>query len=207
MLKEADELCRKHEEDFKYSPYFWHYTLRAYYETALIRLHRIYDQNSESFNLHRLLLTARDNKQIFAASEVRKRRAADPHADDLIRAIGPLDLAQLDKDIEISSEANPKVANLKHWRDRVTFHKDERELFRQKPFEQDHPLPLADVDLLLSQAFRILNRYAQHFNTTQFSLGCREWKDMHYVFEALSHHPYAVRRRTEAAALAARGLE
>lgn len=206
MLKEAEGLCRQHEEDFKFSPYFWHYTLQAYYETALIPLHRIYDQNNESFNLHRLLLTVRNNQGMFDATEVRKRRAADPHADDLIRAIGPLDLSQLNRDIEFSSEANPKVANLKHWRDRVTFHKDERELFRQKPFEQEHPLPLADVDELLSEAFRILNRYAQYFNTTQYSLGCREWKDMHYVFEALPHHPYAVRRRTEATTLAALGL-
>jgi AbiU2 len=127
MLNEAQQLCKQHEEDFKFSPYFWHYTLQAYYETALIRLHRIYDQNQQSFNLHRFLITVRDNKQIFDSMEVRKRRATDPHADELIRGIGPFDLSQLDRDIEFSSEANPKVANLKHWRDRVTFHKDERE--------------------------------------------------------------------------------
>jgi hypothetical protein len=154
------------------------------------------------FNLHRFLLTVRNNKQIFDSIEIRKRRAADPHADDLIRAIGPFDLSQLDEDIKFSSEAN-----LKHWRDRVTFHKDERELFRQKPFEQEHPLPLADIDALLSEAYRVLNRYAQYFNTTQYSLGCREWKDMNYVFEALSHHPYTIRRRAESAALAVLGLE
>jgi AbiU2 len=108
MLKEAEQLCKKHEEDFKFSPYFWHYTVQAYYETALIRLHRIYDQNKESFNLHRLLITVRDNKQIFDVTEVRKRRAADPHVDELIRGIGPFDLSQLDRDIEFSSEVNPR---------------------------------------------------------------------------------------------------
>jgi hypothetical protein len=206
MLKVAAELCKQHEEDVKFSPYFWHFTLQAYCETTLVRLHRIYDQNNESFNLHRFLLTIKDNKEIFDPTEVRKRRKSDPHADDLIKAIGPFDPSQLDHDIEFSSEANPKVANLKRWRDRVTFHKDERELFRQKPFEQEHPLPLADIEVLLSEAYRMVNRYAQYFNTTQYSLGCKEWKDMNYVFEALSHHPYAVRSRAQSAALASLGL-
>ena len=206
IFKEAARLCTQYEEAVKLSRHFWDFTLRAHCQTALIHLHRIYDQNKQSFNLHRFLLTVRDNQEIFDSGEVRARRKADPHADDLIRAIGAFDSSQLDRDIEFSSEANPKVANLKTWRDRVTFHKDERELFRQKPFEQDHPLPFADIEALLEEAYRILNRYAQYFDTTQYSLGCREWKDIKFVFEAMVHHPDVIRRRTESAVLTALGL-
>src|SRR5205814_1886369 len=115
----------------KYSPFFWDFTLRAQCQTALIYLHRIYDQNKDSFNLHRFLLTIRSHPDIFDSAVVRNRRKNDPHADYLLKAIGPLDHAQLERDFEFCSK-DQKVLNLNRWRDRVTFHKDVRELFRQK---------------------------------------------------------------------------
>ncbi len=123
-----------------------------------------------------------------------------------MESIGELDSTQLDLDIKYASLANPKVENLKRWRDRVTFHKDERELFREKPFEQEFPLTFGDIDELLSEAFKVLNRYSQYFDTTIYSTGCREWKDMNFVFEALEHHPAFVRYRHEAELLKGLGL-
>ena len=189
MFKEASRLCKEHEKAVKFSPYFWHFTLQSHCQTALVYLHRIYDQNKDSFNLHRFLLTVRDNKAIFHPEAVCERRKSDPHAADLIESIGELDSAQLELDIKYASRVNPKVENLKRWRDRVTFHKDERELFREKPFEQEYPLPFADIDELFNEAFKILNRYSQYFDTTIYSMGFHEWKDMNFVFEALEHHP------------------
>ena len=196
IFDEIRRLCQEHMEAFKYSPHFWDSTLRAHYHVSLLYLHRIYDQNNESFNLPRFLLTVRKNPKIFDVAEVCKRRSGDPHADSLIRSIGPLDPKQLDLDVEYSShETNPKVANLKKWRDRVHFHKDERELFRQKPFEEEFPLPYTDLKALLDRGFEILNRYSQNFNTTRYSAGFKEWKDMKFVFEALQHHPVAISSR------------
>jgi hypothetical protein len=206
IFKEASRLCKEHEQAVKFSPYFWHFTLQAHCQTALVHLHRIYDQNKDSFNLHRFLLTVRDNKSMFHPEEVRKRRKTDPHAEDLIQSIGGLDAAQLEIDIKYSSRANPKVENLKTWRDRVTFHKDERELFREKPFEQEYPLTFGDIDELLSEALKMLNRYSQYFDTSIYSLGFREWKDMVFVFEALEHHPVFIRRQTELTELRKLGL-
>jgi len=104
-------LCVEHKETFTFSPYFWDSTLRAHYQTALIYLHRIYDQNGKSFNLHRFLLTARKNLQIFDVTEVCKRRAGGLNADSLIRSIGPLDPKQLDIDIEYSEKTISSVFN------------------------------------------------------------------------------------------------
>src|SRR5260221_5132183 len=73
IFKEAGRLCEQHEKVVKLSPYFWHYTLRAHLQTVLIHLHRIYDQNGQSFNLHRFLLTVQNNKEIFDVTEVRER--------------------------------------------------------------------------------------------------------------------------------------
>jgi len=98
-----------------------------------------------------------------------------------MQAIGQLDLVQLDRDIRFSSNENEKVKTLNLWRDRVNFHNDERELFRQNRFEDEHPLP--DVGLLIDKGFEILNRYSQYFDTTIYSKGCRDWKDMKFVFE------------------------
>ncbi len=193
ILNELSRLCRAHTQAVDCSPVFWNYTLRAHYQTSMVHLHRIYDQNRESFNLHRFLLTVRENREMFDSASVRKRRESDPHADQLMRAIGKLDLVQLDRDLLFSSNENPEVKNLNTWRNRVTFHNDEQELFRQKPFEDEHPLP--NIDQLIDEGFQILNRYSQYFDTTVYSKGCRDWKDMKFVFEALIHHPDVIRRR------------
>ena len=181
ILVELSRLCEKHKQAANMSSVFWTYTLRAHYQTAMVYLHRIYDQNKESFNLHRFLLTVRENRQIFDSANVLKRRQSDPHAADLMRAIGDLDLAQLDCDIWFSSDENSEVKNLNKWRNRVTFHNDERELFRQKPFEDENPQP--NIALLIETGFQILNRYSQYFDTTVYSKGCRDWKDMKFIFE------------------------
>ena len=181
ILKELSRLCSEHHRAANMSAVFWTYTLRAHYQTAMVYLHRIYDQNQESFNLHRFLLTVRENREIFDPTNVRNRRKNDPHAEYLIRAIGELDLVKLEQDICFSSNENEKVKNLNAWRDRVTFHNDERELFRLKPFEDDYPPP--DIELLIEKGFEILNRYSQYFDTTVHSKGCRDWKDMKFIFE------------------------
>ena len=185
MFKEAGRLCTKHQKAVRLSPAFWQLTMRAYCQTAMVYLHRIYDQNRDSFNLRRFLLTIRENQACFDPALVRKRRATDPHVDYLMLVLGRLDPSQLEQDIRYTSNANPKVANLNIWRDRVTFHKDERELSRQRPFEDDHPLPYADIEELLSGGFRILNRYSAWFDTTGFSSNYPDWREMEFVFEAL----------------------
>ena len=70
IFKQASRLCKEHEHAVKFSPVFWRSTLRAHCQTALVFLHRIYDQNRESFNLHRFLLTVRENREIFESAKV-----------------------------------------------------------------------------------------------------------------------------------------
>src|ERR1017187_5735148 len=98
ILIEASQLCKEHEKAANFSKVFWSFTLQAHYQTAMVYLHRIYDQNRESFNLHRFLLTVRDHREIFDSAKVRKRRENDPHVDDLMRVIGQLDEATLKGD-------------------------------------------------------------------------------------------------------------
>jgi hypothetical protein len=197
LFKETSRLCKEHEAAVQLSPFFWHFTLRAHCQTALVYLHRIYDQNKDSFNIHRFLLTIRDNPKMFDPENVRKRREHDPHVDYLIRAIGSIDSRQLDRDIEFTSIRNTKVENLRVWRDRVVFHNDERELFRQTPFEEDHPLPFADIEKLLERGFGILNRYSAYFDTTGYSDNCQANLDVKSVFAALMNQPNIGRRCAE----------
>jgi hypothetical protein len=194
ILIEASKFCSEYKAA-NFSKVFWSYTLEAHYQTAMIYLHRIYDQNRESFNLHRFLITVRENQEIFDLANVRKRRENDPHVDELMQSIGKLDLAKLGGDIWYSSNENPEVKNLNKWRDRVTFHNDARELFKQKPFEEENPRP--DIGKLIKVGFEILNRYSEYFDTTSCSEGCRDWKDMKFVFESLEYHPDVIRMRAE----------
>lgn len=198
IFKELSRLHSEHMEAVSFSPHFWSFTLRAHCQTALVYLHRIYDQNKDSFNLHRFLLTVRERREIFDSKAVHQRRKNDPHASYLIGAIGTLDSVQLDRDIEFSSNANAKVKNLNTWRNKVTFHKDEGELVRQKPFEDEHPLPFKDIDDLLEGGCQILNRYSQYFDTQKYNCNnLGEWKDVEFVFDALEHHPDLIRDRAE----------
>jgi hypothetical protein len=199
IFKELSRLHNEHKEAVSFSPHFWGFTLRAHCQTALVYLHRIYDQNKDSFNLHRFLLTVRERRDIFDPKAVRQRRENDPHADFLIKVFGSLDSVQLDNDIMLSSNADPMVSNLNAWRDKVTFHKDEREMDRQKPFDDEHPLPDRDIDELIKRGFQILRRYSQYFDTQGYSGNCREWKDMEFVFEALEHHPDVICSRADEA--------
>jgi hypothetical protein len=195
--KEALRLCAENEEAFQMAPHFWDSTLRAHHQTALVYLHRIYDQNRQSFNVHRFLLTVKTNPGFFEANAVRGRLLGNPHVDSLLGAIGPLDPVQLDRDIKFSSLANPTIAKLKEWRDRVSFHKDETVVLKQKPLEHNHPLSPAEIEQLLNGGYEILNRYSQYFNTHRYTGGFKEWKDIKIVFEALMRHPDVVRRRSE----------
>jgi len=189
IFKEGSRLAKHYERAFEHAPFFLAYTLRAHCQTALVYVHRLYDQNNQSFNLRRFLLTVRNNPRVFEADAVRKRRISDSSADRLIKSIGPLNQEQLERDIEFCSEKNPKVRNLKTWRDRITFHKDEGEIFRPKPFAQDYPLLFGDIEILIDRGFEILNRYSEYFDTTLRTRSLREWKDVEFVFEALTHHP------------------
>jgi hypothetical protein len=85
LFKGLLQSCKENKTVFELSPHFWDYTLRAHYQTALVYLHRIYDQNQESFSLHRFLLTVREHHRLFDEPEVRKRRQHDPNAEDLIK--------------------------------------------------------------------------------------------------------------------------
>jgi hypothetical protein len=77
------------------------------------------------------------------------------------------------------------VLNLKTWRDSMTFHKDEREPSRKKPFEEDYPLTPDDIEKLLDGGWTLLNRYSQYYDTALPSRGCHEWRDFKFLFEAL----------------------
>ncbi len=192
MFKEVSRLSGEYHEGVKFSPVFWRFTSRAHCQTALVYLHRLYDQNKDSFNLHRFLLAVQHHPEIFDPKAVRKRLEGNAHAEYLVKAIGTLDTAQLDRDITFASNDNKKVLNLNRWRDRITFHKDERELFRSKPFDEEYPLPFSDIDELIEIGFGILNRYSEYFDTSKRSAGCNDWKDMQFVFEGLMHHPKVI---------------
>jgi hypothetical protein len=188
MFTEVNRLCGEHEKAAKRSPYFWHFTQKALGQTALVYLHRVYDQNPSSFNLHRFLVTVRANHKIFDPVAVRERRKLDPAADSLISAIGSLNPADLERDIELASDDDPKVKNLNKWRNEVHSHTGARRLWSKQPFEQQNPLPYSDIEELFDRGFKMLNRYSEYFDTTFRTKGFKEWKDMKFVFDAIQKH-------------------
>jgi hypothetical protein len=183
----------KRIEEINISPVFWRLTIEAHAQMALVRLLRVYDQHKAGLHLLRLLQTVHFNQWLFTPDQFRKRLTGNPSAEEWLTEIGVLDLTQLEKDIHFVSTANPKVENLKQWRDRVTFHKDPRHILTGKPFEQKNPLPYADIEELIKKGFEILNRYSLYFDANRYGETLPKWDDVNFVIEALRFHPIAVR--------------
>ena len=200
IFKEIHKRCQRPPGEIteaSFAPGFWQFTLRAHSQTALMQLLRIYDQHKAGFHLLRLLQTVRDNPWLFSKSEIRKRLAGQPSAAELEKNTGSPDADQLENDIQFVSESNLKVKNLTLWRNKVTFHVDPRQVLAPKPFDLGHPLLYADVEELIAEGFKILNRYARYFDGSKFGTNFLHWNDVDFIFKALEHHPVVIEWRKD----------
>lgn len=178
-----------------YSPVFWQYTFRAHSDMTLMRVFRIYDQHPSGFHLLRLLRTVEGNDWLFSKEAFMSRVTNQEHAESLYEGIP--EKKQLEADIHFVSESNPRIKKLKKWRDEIVFHKNPRYLLSGRAFESDNPLPYAEVSNLIEEGARLVNRYSSHFNAVHYGNDTNGWKDVEFIFQALTHHPYVVELRAD----------
>lgn len=107
------------------------------------------------------------------------------------------DKQQLKTDIEFVSESNPRIKNLKKWRDEVFFHRDPRHLLLDTKLESTNPLQYAEVEKLIDEGATLVNRYSGYFNAVYFGNDTRHWKDVDFVVDALTHHPFVKELRED----------
>lgn len=173
-----------------YSKVFWHFTFEAHFDSTLIHLSKIYDQNPKGFHLKKFLEEGvNNNRWIFKPELFLKRLQANPNAEELLKAIGTIDEDKFIADLAfVSEKTNELVKKLVIWRSNFLAHRSLNFVLPSSSVMPDQPSS-ADMQILISRGFDILNRYAGYFEATSYSQNIFESDDFKFVLEALEHHP------------------
>ncbi len=132
---------------------FWSLTYGAHFETAVFRLCRAYDQDSDALALKGFLETIRANPGFLPKPQMFQR----------------LDHKQLNTDLEwVSQDTNQVVKHLMMWRHKVYAHRDIRKTV-SGDLAADYPVTDDDVAKLLEHGFSIVNRYNAVFFSSHFA--------------------------------------
>jgi hypothetical protein len=133
--------------EFNQSQTFWYLSFHAYAEIALHRLSRIYVGHDGALSLGSWLQSIKNNPQLFPAQP---------------------DASRLDEDIH-SAASDPVVKKLVALRGSFVAHINWRNVAENLRLGDRFALSLEDIDLLISRAVEILNRYSVLFKQTSWS--------------------------------------
>jgi AbiU2 len=180
------------------SPTFWGLTLSAHMDAVLLRLCRAYDTyKHDALNLRNLLDTIQAHLNIFDEPNFRERLKGNAFVDSLAAELKPLDQAQLQKDLEVVSDSDPLVHKLVMWRHSYIAHRNIHFTLNPKTFDAQYPLLFAEVDVLITRALEIGNRYSLLFDATAHATLMVGRDDYLNVLKAVREHVAAYERRLD----------
>jgi len=160
---------KDYSEEFVQPNTFWYFALTALNEARLIRLCRVFDQESASLNLYNLLDTIKVNVEFFGQDHFRERLRDNAFVNSLSQDSRIPDKSQLDKDIEFVSLQNPTVRKLIIWRNNIIAHRGAKVSLGKNEIVARNPLSEDEVISLLEGCFQILNRYSSLYNASFYS--------------------------------------
>ncbi len=187
----------QYHTEYNQSGTFWSLTFQAHLDAAVFRLCKIYEQHNKTLNLRNLLDTIKANISIFDREEFRERLKDNPFVEGLSDISRKPDEAQLDKDIAFVSEENPLVKNLIVWRNNFFAHRGTKHAINKNGLETDYPLTIEDVEELLSEGMRILNRYSSLFGASTYSTNMIGHDDYQHVLKSIQEHLASYEQRIE----------
>ena len=79
------------------------------------------------------------------------------------------DLKQIDLDIEFASNSNPIVEKLVIWRNNIVAHKGSKNVLKKNQILKEHPFSIDEIEELLDEGFKILNRYLYLYKASSWS--------------------------------------
>lgn len=174
------------------SPAFWTLTFQAHFDSALIRLCRVYDVTPKALSLPNLLDTIRVNLHLFDTINFKERLQDNPFVDSLAETAGKLQAKQLAEDVSYVSKDNPAVVKLRQWRNKLYAHRDSTHVIEGKHIAVEHPLSFGEVSDLIENGATILNRYSSLFKAHTHSMQLVGSEDYQYVLESIKgdmeHH-------------------
>ena len=135
----------------------------------MIRLCRVFDQESNSLNLYNLLVTIKYNVKYFEEEYFRNRVKENPFVELLAKDNRLPNTEQLENDIWYASRNNLLVKTLLLWRHNIVAHLGAKVSLGKNAILKDNPLWNDTIEKLLDESFIILNRYSSLFDATTYS--------------------------------------
>lgn len=185
LHQDLDASIPEYQTEFNQSVGFWTSTLRAHMDAAVLRLCKAYDQSKDkpNLNLRNFLETIQANLHFFDEANFRERLKDNAFVDSLAKDPRKPDTAQLRKDLEWVTNANPLVKNLTLWRHHHVAHRSRSSALDPRGFAQQNPLPFSEIKALIDNGLRIVNDYSSLFSATVHT--STPIKDYKYLLEAV----------------------
>lgn len=177
---------------------FWYLTHKAHVAASLQHLCRAFDQEQSSLHLLSWLRTIEGNLHIFEVNAFKERLKANPYVQSLADSAEKPDPAALALDIAACMATDPLVRKLTTYRGSTAAHRSKKLALRPRTAGQPPSLTDADVEVLLSRAKTILNRYSYMFSAEVHSTSMIGHDDHKYIFKSVEKNVTTARRRSVA---------
>ncbi|MBN1906261.1 MAG: hypothetical protein JW927_14310 [Deltaproteobacteria bacterium] len=174
---------KDNEEVFNESNTFWNFVFLSLDDARIIRLCRIFDQESKALNLFNFLETIQANINLFEEEHFRKRLKENTFVELLAKENRLPDKDQLEKDIRFACKKNPLVKKLIRWRNTIIAHLGAKVSLGKDKILSDNPLTKEEIENLLDESFVIFNRYSSLFNASTYSRKVVGHDDFKYLLE------------------------
>ena len=143
----------------------------------------MFDQNTNTLNLFNLLDTIKANSHFFEEPYFRERLKENAFVSSLAKDARIPALAELQTDIAFSSHENPIVLKLIQWRGSFHAHLGAKVALGKAPSTKAIVIEQAEMDKLLEECFRILNRYMSLYNASSWSRQILGHDDFHSLLK------------------------
>ena len=166
------------------SPIFWGFTRDALFDSALLRLCRVYDKQEGSNGLPNVLKAIKEHPETFDEEHFRKRLPNIDYRDGLTANSRRPDPRELEEDIDFVSNKNAAVKKLMARRNNLLAHRSAKLVERQIPLGLKNNPTYGDLSGLLEGGLKIVNRYLGLFRATEQIAVFFSGNDHGFVFKA-----------------------
>lgn len=186
LFRDLNDSVSDYKVEMNESRAFWGLTRDALFESAVIRLCRIYerDKDDKARSLGNLLQVISNNKHLFDYDHFCERVKENEHI-GVRESFRELDERQLDLDIIFASESNLSVVKLIRWRDSMFVHRSSRMVIRQIKLPSGNFPTYGDYESLLSNGMDVVNRYSSAFQCLTYSRTLIGGDDYLYVLNSV----------------------
>lgn len=168
LHQDLNEAIPHYQAEFNQSAAFWTLTRNAYMDAIFLRLCKAYDlyDRKPNLNLRSFLETIQANLHFFDEPNFRERLKSNAFVDSLAANPRKPDSAQLQRDLESVSNANPLVKKLMVWRNKYLAHRSRSSALDPRGFAEENPILFSEIKKLIENGLRIVNFYSGLFSAT-----------------------------------------